>query len=191
MAPAVGSAPYEPVTYVQAPPQPTSESASYSSFLVLGAGAAAGLALARSQQVAALAVDGETQKVSVGFGAACVGGLLGVYFTGELTTAAIFALLFAYATTRGDNFVGNTARSAGTAYDKLYTKTVELNDDYELTKKAKSAADFAVAAAQDVDQSYQISSRVDEKLKLSQAADNISSKVTNAKAKLQGYVNVD
>jgi hypothetical protein len=176
---------------MQAPPQPTSESASYSSFLVLGAGAAAGLALARSQQVAALAVDGETQKVSVGFGAACVGGLLGVYFTGELTTAAIFALLFAYATTRGDNFVGNTARSAGTAYDKLYTKTVELNDDYELTKKAKSAADFAVAAAQDVDQSYQISSRVDEKLKLSQAADNISSKVTNAKAKLQGYVNVD
>jgi len=183
-------APYEPVTYAPAPTPPTSGAGSYSSLLVLGAGAAAGLALGRSQQVATLAVSEDTQKVSVGFGAACVGGLLGVYLTGEITTAAIFALVFAYATTKG-GVVGDTARSAGSAYDKVYTKTVELNDEFELTNKAAKAADFVVAAAQDVDESYQITARVDEKLKLSQAADSLSEKFDGAKAKLKGYQNVD
>jgi len=65
------------------------------------------------------------------------------------------------------------------------------NDEYQLTQKAKGAADFAVEAAKDVDQSYQISSRVDEKLKLSQAAESLSTKVEDAKAKLKGYVNAD
>jgi hypothetical protein len=145
--------------------------------LLIGAGAAGAAAgVAMKRPVAALTVSADDSKQAVAIGAACVGGIVGVFFFHELSTAVILALIFAYGTTFSNGF-GNATRTAGETYNKVYDKTVALNDEYEILDKAKSAADFTVAAASDFDESFQISSRVDEKLKLSQAVDKVKSKV--------------
>merc|ERR1719321_1967905 len=114
-----------------------------SALLILGAGAAgaaAGVALKRP--IAALAVDTDkSQAVTVG--AACVGGILGVYFFHELTTAVLLAIVFAYGSTVNNGF-GNATRKAGDIANNVYDKTIELNDQYDVLNKARKAADFTV-----------------------------------------------
>jgi len=157
--------------------QPEQDWSMSSALLILGAGAAgvaAGVALKRP--VATLAVSSDDSNQGVAVGAACVGGILGVYFFGDISTAVILALIFAYASTK-DNGFGNAIGKAGSAYNTVYDKTVELNDQYDILRKAKSAADVTVAAAVDLDESYQLTARVDEKLKLSQAVDKVTSKI--------------
>jgi len=144
------------------------------SALILGAGAGAAAGLAWKRPVAALAVEEDSSK-AVTVGAAVVGGFLGVYFFGELSPAILLALLFAYATTLNNGF-GSFTRKAGSTYNSVYDKTIELNDQYDILAKAKSAADFTVAAASDFDESYQLTAKVDEKLKLSQAMEKVSEK---------------
>jgi len=139
------------------------------------AGAAAGMALKRPLAALAVSADADDSKQAVAVGAACVGGILGVFFFHELSTAVILALIFAYGSTK-DNGFGNATRKAGDVYNQVYDKTVALNEEYEILNKAKSAADFTVAATVDLDQNYQLSSRVDEKLKLSQAYDKAKTK---------------
>jgi hypothetical protein len=124
----------------------------------------------------------------VAFGAACVGGLLGVYLFGEILPSVLLALAAAYGSTTNSVF-GNATRTVGSTYNKVYTKTTELNEEYELLGKAKSAADYAVAAAQEVDENYALTSRVNEKLKLSATLDTVKDKISEANDKLRNKVN--
>ena len=67
-------------------------------------------------------------------------GIVGVYLFHELSTGVLLALIAAYAATTASTF-GDATRSAGSAADKVYSKTLELNEQYDLLPKAKSAAD--------------------------------------------------
>jgi hypothetical protein len=133
-------------------------------------------------------VSGDEDKGTVAFGAACVGGLLGVYLFGEILPSVLLALAAAYGSTTNSVF-GNATRTVGSTYNKVYTKTTELNEEYELLGKAKSAADYAVAAAQEVDENYALTSRVNEKLKLSATLDTVKDKISEANDKLRNKVN--
>ena len=86
-------------------------------------------------------------------GAAAVGGIVGVYLFHELSTGVLLALIAAYAATTASSF-GDATRSAGGAADKVYSKTLELNEQYDLLPKAKSAADAVTTAAVNIDRNY-------------------------------------
>ena len=86
-------------------------------------------------------------------GAAAVGGIVGVYLFHELSTGVLLALVAAYAATTASSF-GDATRSAGGAADKVYSKTLELNEQYDLLPKAKSAADAVTTAAVNIDRNY-------------------------------------
>merc|ERR1712128_206189 len=84
----------------------------------------------------------------------------------------IFAAILAYASTTASQF-GSAAESAV----KVYDKTLELNAQYDLLPKLKSATDTATTHASNLDKNYGITSKIDEQLKLSQAVDKASAKV--------------
>ena len=65
----------------------------------------------------------------------------------------LLALVAAYAATTASSF-GDATRSAGGAADKVYSKTLELNEQYDLLPKAKSAADAVTTAAVNIDRNY-------------------------------------
>merc|ERR1712128_166263 len=116
-------------------------------------------------------------------GAAAVGGIVGVYFFHELQTGLIFAAILAYASTTASQF-GSAAESAG----KVYDKTLELNAQYDLLPKLKSATDTATTAASNLDKNYGITSKIDEQLKLSQAVDKAGAKVNELKSSVTDKV---
>merc|ERR1711918_221075 len=107
-------------------------------------------------------------------GAAAVGGILGVYFFHELSTGVILAALFAYGSTLSNSF-GSATKTAGSAAAKVYGKTLELNEQYDVLPKAKSALDTVSTAAANLDSNYGISAKVDEKLKISAAVEKATS----------------
>merc|ERR1711935_939539 len=116
-------------------------------------------------------------------GAAAVGGIVGVYFFHELQTGLIFAAILAYASTTASQF-GSAAESAV----KVYDKTLELNAQYDLLPKLKSATDTATTAASNLDKNYGITSKIDEQLKISQAVDKASAKVNELKSSVTNKV---
>jgi len=92
------------------------------------------LALSRVARTA----DVQMQAKGVVVGAACVGGLAGVYLTGEIQTGVIFAAILAYSTTTNSKF-GGFAKGTGENAAKVWDKTTELNDQYDLLPKVRCA----------------------------------------------------
>merc|ERR1711935_995957 len=96
-------------------------------------------------------------------------------------TGLIFAAILAYASTTASQF-GSAAESAGESAVKVYDKTLELNAQYDLLPKLKSATDTATTAARNLDKNYGITSKNDEQLKISQAVDKAGAKVNELKS---------
>ena len=82
----------------------------------------------------------EPSDKAVTIGAASAGGILGVYLFGDLGTAVFLACLGAYGSTLTNGF-GSATKSAGTFSAKVYGKTLEINEQYDVLPKAKSALD--------------------------------------------------
>ena len=118
--------------------------------------------------------DGEPTSKAMAIGAAAGAGLLAVQLTGDLTTSAVLAIVCAYGTTL-DNGFGSATKSLGSACSKVYDKTRDLQEEYELIQKAKSAIDTTVTVADNLNDNYQITGKIDEKLKLSAAVDKVLS----------------
>merc|ERR1712128_336185 len=87
----------------------------------------------------------------------------------------ILGAALAYASTTASQF-GN------------YAKTLELNAQYDLLPKIKSATDTATTAANNLDKNYGITSKIDEVLKLSQAVEKATAKVDELKSSVTGKV---
>ena len=92
------------------------------------------LALSRVARTA----DVQMQEKPVIVGAAAVGGLAGVYLTGEIQSGVIFAAILAYAATTNSKF-GNFAKGTGENAAKVWDKTTDLNDQYDLLPKVRCA----------------------------------------------------
>merc|ERR1719201_3103739 len=117
---------------------------------------------------------------AVTIGAASVGGILGVWLFHDLYTACILAACGAYGSTTTGTF-SEYSRSAGEAAAKVFGKTLEINEEYDLLPKTKSALDAVTTAASNIDNNYGITAGIDEKLKISDAVASASSKLEEAK----------
>jgi hypothetical protein len=137
-------------------------------------------ALARSPARVSRNVMEEKSDNAVTLGAAAVGGILGVYLTGELTTAAIFSAAAAYASTL-NNGVGDATKKAGGLAADAYNKGKEINEQYDVLPKVKSAADTVVNVADNLNKNYGLTDKVDEKLKLSATLDKVTDKFDDLK----------
>merc|ERR1719174_1148958 len=124
---------------------------------------------------------------AVTIGAASVGGIIGVYLFGDLGTAVFLACLGAYGSTLTNGF-GSASKSAGTFASKAYGKTLEINEQYDVLPKAKSALDTVSTAAANLDANYGITAKVDEQLKLSQALDKVTDKFDEVKSSVTDKV---
>merc|ERR1719201_1737226 len=133
---------------------------------------------------AALAVGGEepTEKEKT-IGAAGLGGALGVVLFGSLPGAILLAGAGAYAATKSD-----AVKSAGGAAANVYSKAVELEQEYEVLPKAKSAVDTVVTVADNLNKNYGLTDKLDEKLMLSERAESLTSKFNTQKDKLTSKV---
>jgi len=129
----------------------------------------------------------ETSAKATTIGAAAVGGIVGVYFFHELSTAVVLATAFAYGSTMNNKF-GDFTSSAGSAASKVYGKTLEINEQYDVLPKAKSALDVVSTAAGNLDSNYGITKKIDEQLKLSQSIDKVSASVQKTKDSLTAKV---
>jgi hypothetical protein len=132
---------------------------------------------------AAMVTMEEPSSKAVTIGAASVGGILGVYLFHELSTAVVLSCLFAYGSTLSNGF-GEASKTAGSAASKVYSKTLELNEQYDVLPKAKSALDTVSTAAANIDANYGITAKVDEQLKISQAVDKATSSINEVKTSL-------
>jgi hypothetical protein len=127
--------------------------------------------------VAPVAMADEPSDQAATIGAAWVGGLLGVQATGDFTNSLVLALVFAYGSTTASKF-GDFAKACGSTGAKIWGKTAELNDEYGILPKAKSALDVTFTVAGNLDKNYGIT----EQLKLGQAYDKIEQSVVEARA---------
>merc|ERR1719473_65118 len=133
---------------------------------------------------AVLAVGGEepTEK-EMTVGAAGLGGALGVILFGSLPGAAVLAAAGAYAATKSD-----AVKSAGGAAANVYSKAVDLEQEYEVLPKAKSAVDTVVTVADNLNSNYGLTDKLDEKLMLSERAESLTDKLSMQKNKLTSKV---
>jgi len=129
----------------------------------------------------------EPGSKAVTIGAAAVGGVLGVYIFHELSTAVFLACALAYGSTLTNQF-GEASKTAGSAAAKVYGKTLELNEQYEVLPKAKSALDTVSTAAANLDSNYGITAKIDDQLKISAAVDKATAKVDEIKASVTDKV---
>ena len=81
-------------------------------------------------------VEMQASSKATVIGAGAVGGILGIYFTGELQSGLILGSVLAYASTTSSKF-GGYAESAGETAVKVYDKTLELNAQYDLLPKVR------------------------------------------------------
>merc|ERR1719160_1105551 len=167
-----------PQAYTQgyAAPQTDGESSAWiAACFALGAAAGYG---------AALAVGGEepTEKAKT-IGAASLGGALGVVLFGSLPSAVLLAAAGAYAATKND-----TVKSAGGAAATVYAKAVDLEQEYEVLPKAKSAIDTVVNVADNLNKNYGLTDKIDAKLQLSERAESLTEKLNAQKDKLTSKV---
>merc|ERR1719218_318785 len=123
--------------------------------------------LAMSRVAPALIVMEEPSDKAVVIGAAAVGGVVGVYLFHELSTGLFLAAVLAYGATLSNSF-GEAASSAGSAAAKVYSKTLELNEQYDVLPKPKSALDTVTTATSNLNKNYGITAKIDEQLKLSE-----------------------
>merc|ERR1712207_89961 len=95
--------------------------------------------------------------------------------------------ILAYSSTTASKF-GGYAESAGETAVKVYDKTLELNAQYDLLPKLKSATDTVTTAASNLDKNYGFTSKIDEQLKISQAVDKAGSKINELKSSVTDKV---
>jgi len=141
----------------------------------------------RPARAAPLMMADEPEGKAVVIGAAAVGGIAGVYFFGDLSTTVILSLIFAYGATTSSGF-GDFSKSAGSLAAKTYSKTLEINEQYDVLPKAKGAADTVTTAASNLNNNYGITAKIDEQLKLSQAVDKATSKFDELKGSVTDKV---
>jgi hypothetical protein len=137
-------------------------------------------------RVAPVTMQEPTDK-AITIGAAAVGGVLGVYLFHELSTAVVLSIVLAYGSTLTNGF-GGFSKSAGSTAAKVYGKTLELNEQYDVLPKAKGALDTVTTAASNLDANYGITTKIDEQLKLSQAVESATSKIDEVKSSLTAKV---
>jgi len=135
---------------------------------------------------AAARMDEPSDK-AVTIGAASVGGILGVYLFKDLGTSVFLACLLAYGSTLTNSF-GSSTQSAGKFAAKAYSKTLEINEEYDVLPKAKSALDTVSTAAANLDANYGITAKIDDQLKLSQAVESATSKIDEVKSSVTSKV---
>jgi small ligand-binding sensory domain FIST len=123
----------------------------------------------------------EPNEKAVIIGAAATGGIVGVYLFHELSAGMLLAITLAYGATLSNAF-GQASKTAGSAAAKAYAKTLELNEEYDLLPKAKTALDTATTAVSNLDKNYGITSKIDQQLKISRAIDKASKKVNEVKS---------
>lgn len=128
---------------------------------------------------AAITMEEPSEKAVI-IGAAALGGILGVYLFHELSTGVILACVAAYSATLGNGY-GQAFKSAGTAANKVFNKAVELNEQYDVIPKAKSALDTVATATSNLDKNYGITAKLDEQLKISAAVQKAVSTVSEVK----------
>jgi hypothetical protein len=129
----------------------------------------------------------EPSDKAVTIGAAAFGGIVGVYLFHELSTAVVLACVFAYGSTLSNGF-GGFSKTAGSSAAKVYGKTLELNEQYDVVPKAKSALDTVTTAAANLDANYGVTAKIDEQLKLSAAVEKATAKVDEVKSSLTAKV---
>merc|ERR1719174_1986467 len=135
----------------------------------------------------ALVQMSEPSDKGIVVGASAVGGILGVYLFKDLGTAVFLACAGAYGATLTNSF-GEASKTAGTFASKAYGKTLEINEEYDVLPKAKSALDTVSTAAANLDANYGITAKVDEQLKLSQALDKVTDKFDEVKSSVTDKV---
>merc|ERR1719171_33997 len=133
---------------------------------------------------AVLAVGGEEpDEKAKTIGAAGLGGVLGLVLFGSLPATIAFTALGAYAATKSD-----AVKSAGGAAATVYNKAVDLEQEYEVLPKAKSAVDTVVTVADNLNKNYGLTDQIDERLKLSERAESLGSKFQTQKDNLTARV---
>jgi hypothetical protein len=140
--------------------------------------------LARNR-VGHVAMDEEDNKKIVG--AAGAGAFLGVFLQQDIVNVALLSLVAAYMATL-TNDVGDATRAVGGAADTAYTKAKDINDEYGVLPKAKTAADTVLTVADNVNTNYGLTSKLDEKLAIRAKYDNIKDKFDNIKSKVTDKV---
>merc|ERR1719387_487254 len=133
---------------------------------------------------AVLAVGGEEpDEKAKTIGAAGLGGVLGVVLFGSLPGAIFLAGAGAYAATKNE-----TVKSAGSAAATVYSKAVDLEQEYEVLPKAKSAVDTVVNVADNLNKNYGLTDKIDEKLQISARAESLTEKFNAQKDNLTSRV---
>lgn len=125
--------------------------------------------------------EGEPSEKATIIGAASVGGILGVYLFHDLSAGVLLAAALAYGATLSNSF-GTASKTAGSAATKAFTKAVDVNEQYDLLPKAKSALDAAGTTASNLNENYGLTAKIDETLQLSAAVEKASSKVKDLKS---------
>merc|ERR1719482_733365 len=138
-------------------------------------------------RAAPLMMADEPSEKAVVIGAAAVGGVAGVYLFGDLGTAVFISLLCAYGSTTSSGF-GKATSKAGSFAAKAYSKTLEINEQYDVLPKAKGAADTVAVAASNLNNNYGITAKIDEQLKISQAVDKATAKFDELKGSVTDKV---
>merc|ERR1712087_245276 len=122
----------------------------------------------------------EPGEKSVIIGAASVGGFLGMYLFHEISAGIILASTLAYGATLSNGF-GSASKSAGGTASKAYSKALELNEQYDVLPKAKTALDTVSTAAGNLNENYGITAKIDEQLKLSAYVEKAEAKLEEVK----------
>jgi hypothetical protein len=172
----------QPMAYAPAyAPAPAQEGSSTEAWLLacFAFGAAAGYG---AHSVLAVGGEEPTEKEKT-IGAAGIGGILGVVLFGSLPGAVVLAGAAAYATTKSD-----AVKSAGGAAATVYSKAVDIEQEYDVLPKAKSAIDTVVTVADNLNQNYGITDSIDKKLQLSERAESVNGKIQAQKDKLTSKV---
>merc|ERR1711988_889340 len=112
---------------------------------------------------------GEPSDKAVTIGAAAIGGIAGVYLFHELSAGVVLSGLLAYCSTL-NNEVGSSVKTAGGAATKAYNKVLEVNEQYDLLPKTKTALDTVTTAAGNLNENYGITKQIDDNLKLTATA---------------------
>jgi hypothetical protein len=79
-------------------------------------------------------------------------------------------------------------KSAGGAAATVYSKAVDLEQEYEVLPKAKSAIDTVVNVADNLNKNYGLTDQIDAKLQLSERAESLTEKLNAQKDKLTSKV---
>jgi len=92
----------------------------------------------------------------------------------------LLAGALAYSATLSNEF-GSSVKTMGGAANKAYNKVVEVNEQYDLLPKTKTALDTVTTAAGNLNENYGITNQIDEKLKLTATAKELTAKVDEVK----------